>query len=891
MNDLPSVSVPAKCTSLCVSIVAIVLVALILMFAPAAAQKSNEPAQDNATEIDPPSTPAPIPASQLSTRSEEAAAQLRQMRDRPVHDEQIDKIEEELPAVLAKLQKLMELTDASLVKSVSSRSLEDLDRRWQRSSHLIGGWRSRIARRAQSVDRDMESLQDLRELWEVTREYAVAAETQNAVLTAINSTLDQVRREETRFGEHRARLLNIGLQIAQAEDLIANAFDQLEAAKKELRVRLYAFDTPPLWVSLANPPPRADHVAQIRSVSSDTKSALKSFFVDYRNWLIVHALAFILLYVLMRSLNKRVKHLNLDHPDLEDSTNIVSRPFSSALLLALAGVLFFYQNPPRIVDELTTILCFIPLYRILPRKVFARLGRLLIWLVCLHIFDRFTDLLPYLSLLKRLMLLLLNVVTFAVVIRAIRDDATGHIGGTRHLRAIERVAASLLVVAFVSNVLGDLSLADMIVSAVISSAYSALVFYAVYLVIEAVLKIGVDTRVARSMRMVRRHGELVTRRIMAVLRFGFKVLWLGASLHWLQLLPLVIETLGRILRAQASFGDISISLGGVFAFAVTVWAAFLISRILRFILEEDVYPRMTLPRGVPNAITTGVHYTILLLAFILAIAATGADLGKFAILAGAFGVGIGFGLQNVVNNFISGLILIIERPVMPGDTIEFGDVRRQDRRRQTNRAACEYDPDLVGRGSDRPQRKFDLQRSDKLDVVRQAAPFGRTGGRGLRVARQTGYGNSLQRGGPAPGCNGQPYAARAVYGFRRQFSRLRAAVLDGQLRTIPTDQKRPHCRHRSCVERGGDRDSVSAARPPHQVGRRERGADPARRTPEGPETAAHHAGSRTAARPQKESGADKAGQFHRTGGRRRRRRRRRLTERATAARQNGVLYG
>ena len=182
-----------------------------------------------------------------------------------------------------------------------------------------------------------------------------------------------------------------------------------------------------------------------------------------------------------------------------------------------------------------------------------------------------------------------------------------------------------------------------------------------------------DTRAARSMRMVRRHGELVNRRIMAVLRLGFKVLWLGASLHWLQLLPLVIETLGRILRAQANFGDISVSLGGVFAFAVTVWAAFLISRILRFILEEDVYPRMTLPRGVPNAITTGLHYVILLMAFILAVAATGADLGKFAILAGAFGVGIGFGLQNIVNNFISGLILIIERPVMPGDTIEFGD--------------------------------------------------------------------------------------------------------------------------------------------------------------------------------------------------------------------------
>jgi small-conductance mechanosensitive channel len=125
------------------------------------------------------------------------------------------------------------------------------------------------------------------------------------------------------------------------------------------------------------------------------------------------------------------------------------------------------------------------------------------------------------------------------------------------------------------------------------------------------------------------------------------------------------------------------------AFAVTVWAAFAISRLIRFILEEDVYPRLTLPRGVPNAFSTGIHYVLLLFGFVLAVAATGADLSKFTLLAGAFGVGIGFGLQNVVNNFISGLILITERPIMPGDTIEVGnmvgDVKRIGMRSSTIR--------------------------------------------------------------------------------------------------------------------------------------------------------------------------------------------------------------
>ncbi|MGD8412817.1 MAG: mechanosensitive ion channel, partial [Candidatus Latescibacterota bacterium] len=637
---------------------------------PAVAQeqaKKSEPAEAKSQP------PAPIPTSQLSVRAEEAAAQLRELRDRPVQDAKIDQIEAQLPDVLRRTNELTKATDASLVESVSARTLEDLERRWERTKKLIDGWRDRVVRRGQAIDRDMATLLKMRRVWEATLEDAKANQSQDAVQSIIKTALEQIRQEEARFGEHRARLISIGLKIGQAENMIDDASRQIEAAQKELRMRLRVFDTPPLWESLLHPPPRGDMEKQLRMVARNSYFSLREFVTYYRNWLFVHTLVFVLLCLLMRSLRNRVKHLNLEHPELEESTGIVSRPYSAALLLSLVGVLLVYPYPPRLVEELTTVLCFIPLYRILPRKVFNQLGRLLIWLVCLHIVDRVNDILPYLSLLKRILLLLLNAVTLAVVVRTIKDDATGHIGGTRHLRAIERVAAFLLSTALVSNILGNLSLAAMLVTAVIASAYSALVLYAIYLIVDAVLKIGVDTRAARSLRMVRRHGDMIVRRISSVLQFGFKLVWLGAALHWLQVLPFVTEAARHILNADARFGNISVSLGGLVAFLVTVWAAFIISRIVRFILGEDVFPRMSLPRGIPNALSTGFHYIILLVAFILAVAATGVDLGKFAILAGAFGVGIGFGLQNVVNNFISGLILIIERPVMPGDTIEFGD--------------------------------------------------------------------------------------------------------------------------------------------------------------------------------------------------------------------------
>ena len=68
-----------------------------------------------------------------------------------------------------------------------------------------------------------------------------------------------------------------------------------------------------------------------------------------------------------------------------------------------------------------------------------------------------------------------------------------------------------------------------------------------------------------------------------------------------------------------------------------------------------------------------LHYAILLVGFFFAVAAMGIDMTKFTILAGAFGVGLGFGLQNIVNNFVSGLVLLFERPVHVGDMIQVGE--------------------------------------------------------------------------------------------------------------------------------------------------------------------------------------------------------------------------
>ena len=102
-------------------------------------------------------------------------------------------------------------------------------------------------------------------------------------------------------------------------------------------------------------------------------------------------------------------------------------------------------------------------------------------------------------------------------------------------------------------------------------------------------------------------------------------------------------------------------------------------------------PKMNLPRGVGNSVSTLSYYAMVTVGLLVALAASGFETGQFAIIFGALSVGIGFGLQNVVNNFVSGLILMFERPIQPGDVVEVSGTSGQGAR---NRHACDDADDI-----------------------------------------------------------------------------------------------------------------------------------------------------------------------------------------------------
>lgn len=127
-----------------------------------------------------------------------------------------------------------------------------------------------------------------------------------------------------------------------------------------------------------------------------------------------------------------------------------------------------------------------------------------------------------------------------------------------------------------------------------------------------------------------------------------------------------------IVFGDFTVGNVSISISDIVMAVIVFLVVLALTSATKRTLGEKVLPETQIEDGLQHSITAGVGYVGFVLAAAIAVMVAGVDLTNIALIAGALSVGIGFGLQNIVNNFVSGLILLIERPIKVGDWVVVG---------------------------------------------------------------------------------------------------------------------------------------------------------------------------------------------------------------------------
>lgn len=134
--------------------------------------------------------------------------------------------------------------------------------------------------------------------------------------------------------------------------------------------------------------------------------------------------------------------------------------------------------------------------------------------------------------------------------------------------------------------------------------------------------------------------------------------------------PADLGEIWRLLTDGVQLGEIRLSLDMVVTLVIIFTIGVFLTRWLQRLLRVSVLPRTKLDRGAQTALVTGISYIGLTLTALIAVSSVGLNLSNLAVVAGALSVGIGFGLQTIVSNFVSGIILLVERPIKEGDWIE-----------------------------------------------------------------------------------------------------------------------------------------------------------------------------------------------------------------------------
>jgi len=351
----------------------------------------------------------------------------------------------------------------------------------------------------------------------------------------------------------------------------------------------------------------------------------------------------------------------------------IGRPFATYAILFVLGVTFVFASKPTAMKELISLFIFIPVIRILqtviPKKLYRYLYSMFGFWFLLWIAKNSIDF----ELQNRLIMLVLS---FSLILYTVEIlykkilNVIAHSYIQKIARYLLTLFAFLLVVAIGSNLYGSVLLSSRIVEGVISTYYSAMIFYALYVILTGYIVVILRRRMASASNMLDIYAQKIEKTTSFLIKAWMLLWWLLIIVKQVSLYPYILEFKDAVLAFSFTIAETTISINSLFNFVFIVFGTWLLANLTKTILEVEVFARFKLPRGAPTAILTTLNYIIIISGTIIAFSSLGVSPQQFALVFGALGVGIGFGLRNIIANFVSGIIMVFERPIQIGDTIE-----------------------------------------------------------------------------------------------------------------------------------------------------------------------------------------------------------------------------
>jgi len=613
-----------------------------------------------------------IPLPEVAARSQELAQMLRDLSSQLPTADQLNAMRTSLLELQPELQSKKKEVDALLSSTPNSLEVREQETYWRGMQTYTDAWQNQLLTWANNAQAAMQKLDEQEPVWAATLKENQGVKDLDPVLALISDNLNDIRKLRGLARDELQAIVTMQIQAGAGVDMAGDVLDRLAQARKQLTGHLLDRDSLPLW-QLANRR-AAGEVAPDYGSINNRKIAIQAFFHENAGALVAVILLLVVSQVVAYRLHAMVRDRGSELELEPEVRHILGHWFALGLLPPLMFGYLLVPNAPISLIGLVILISFIPILTLLPPFLDHRFQVMLRILVGVSGANAVITWIPTNAVHRRELHFVANAALFAFLLYALPSLRGARAQGESTLRRLVLlglwIAVGTLGAALAADLFGYVRLAQFLAAACLYSAFIGISAFTAAKVFKVLFVAGMSSPLAESIAVVRLHRYPVTRWIPRLVAWAGVLIWLTATLDLLSLSESFIDVVNRVLDFHVAGSAAGITLGSVLGFFIILLIGYFAATAIRFVLREEVLKRFQLSRGLPELISSTLYYVILLLVVLSAINVGGIELNKFTVLTGAIGVGFGFGLQNIINNFVSGLILQFERPIHINDIIE-----------------------------------------------------------------------------------------------------------------------------------------------------------------------------------------------------------------------------
>lgn len=614
-----------------------------------------------------------IPILQLAEQLGNSELFLRnQLRPALENNSLLSSVQESVDSLRRAADSLQKTSNYVWEQQVASRISGSLAGRWRRYLRQLMDEEKRLQNYSSKLQSLLEELDTMQEEWRLTTAFKdIPAE----VKQRIDSLQYDLNQANTGLLTQRNAVLRLQSTVLDQKLFcqyhLSNmeGLENLELQSMLTKRRQNIFEIPLLSQSTAE--------QSYRRVALDYfKKEFNEFLRSNRDRMFLHLMLFLgigLFFMLGNSFFKKDRKYNKQN-EFNLATEIVfSKPLTTAFLITLLMTPLLYPNRPSVFSEMIVMALVVPFVVIVPRFVTPNI-RWSIYLVGALFFVHLMlkSAIANQVIFRWFMMLesiSLGLFVFSVGFRDrqwFREPLTSAV----FARIMQFAAPIFLVVASMAalgNIAGYDTLAEVFNLSLEKIILTGLIIFSATMIIEGLLRFLLNLRPLEEGHSSAKDRTAFLNGTSKLLRISGVLVWLGFVLNALRLLGPLEYTFGQFWNAGYSFGAVRLTVGGVLGFCAIIIVAWLLGKLSKYLLEEEILERFQFEYGVPMAVGHLVQYLLVSIGVLLAIAYVGFDVQKLSLIIGALAIGLGFGLQSFVANVLAGLVLIFERPFRVGD--------------------------------------------------------------------------------------------------------------------------------------------------------------------------------------------------------------------------------